>query len=334
MMPELILNHRYELSREYITKCIQQYDFRGNNGFEVCRIGGYRLKTTNNGTEIIAWQCNMAEVQNYDVVLPTIISIKLDNNSVLRQIELDECFKGSQGIPCSYKFLNRRLQQYNNKSFLLENKELSNSLNTGCRHTFELLYGACAFYEYCKKNSCDDAWVSETTTAYKKEESIIAIDRISVNGEESRVHINISNYRNNIQYNQQGAIYKCEGLNISGIGYDNCLEQRFDVKEIIANDVNEFRLKVMKILSKYWLYSGKAININSKFYFSQMWPPTLFGILNQMFALSIYSNSYSYFQHCIRGLQKDDISCACIGVCEDINECKKYFSDFSIEDLY
>ena len=90
----------------------------------------------------------------------------------------------------------------------------------------------------------------------------------------------------------------------------------------------------MKILSKYWLYSGKAININSKFYFSQMWPPTLFGILNQMFALSIYSNSYSYFQHCIRGLQKDDVSCACIGVCEDINECKKYFSDFSIEDLY
>ena len=59
----------------------------------------------------------MAEVQNYDVVLPTIISIKLDNNSVLRQIELDECFKGSQGIPCSYKFLNRRLQQYKNKSF-------------------------------------------------------------------------------------------------------------------------------------------------------------------------------------------------------------------------
>lgn len=334
MMPELILNHRYELSREYIYDCIQQYDFRGNNGYEVCRIGGYRLKKTDYGTEMLAWQCNMAEVQNYDVVLPTIISIKIDKESILREIELDPCFKGSQGIPCSYKFLNRRLQQYKMEYFSSQNKALSNPLNSGCRHTYELLYGACDFYDYCKNNGYDDAWVSEVTSAYHSDGSIIIVDRASVNGAESKLKIKISNFTNNIQFNRLGAIFKCDGLRVLGVGYSNESEQRFEEKEIVAKSVIEFRVKVMKVLSSYWLYSGRAVNINHRFYFSQMWPPTLFGILNQIFVLSLYSNSYSYFHYCIRGLQKNDTSCACIGVCEDINECKKYFSDFCMEDLY
>ena len=58
------------------------------------------------------------------------------------------------------------------------------------------------------------------------------------------------------------------------------------------------------------------------------------GILVQMFAIVVYSDSYSYFQHCIRGLQKDEDHCACIGVCEDIDECMKYFPDFEIDDLF
>lgn len=208
-------------------------------------------------------------------------------------------------------------------------------MGTGCRHTFEILYGACALREWCIKNGKTDVWVSEVTAAYHTDDRVIALDRNSVNGIETVTEIDITNFKENIEYDHNGALCKCRDMKIKGFALEN--ERKIsigDIKLVTSDSKGDFNLKLLKLLSKYWIHSGKRIGIRSKFYFSHLWPTTLFGILMQMFAIVVYGNSYSYFQHCIRGLQKDEEHCACIGVCENLDECMKYFPDFDIDDLF
>lgn len=341
MLPELILNGKYTLSEELVMEQIRGYDFRGeviydDKGFEVCRIGGYRFKEYSDGNaEMIGWQCNMADIQNYDIMLPTVISIKISSDNIIEEISLNPGFKGSQGIPCSYKYLNQRLQAFKGEKFTQANTKIQDPLSTGCRHTYEVLYGACVFREWCKENGCMDSWLTEATSAYQYEDGLIAIDRNSINGKESITKIDVSNFKDNIKYNRLGAIEKCINMNICGFEVNQGEEIEIGKSKVLtAENVNDFKLKLMKILSKYWIRSGKVIGVKNKFYFSQLWPTTFFGILSQMFAIIVFSNSYSYFQHCIQGLQKDEEHCACIGVCQDIDECMKYFSDFKVDFLF
>lgn len=341
MLPNLILNREYNIVEEEVLQEIYSYDFSGDaiyqeKGFEVCRIGGYRyIKMDNGYTKMMAWQCNMADVQSYDIKLPTIIHIYINSKNVIEQISLSNCFKGSQGIPCSWKYLNRRLQLFIGRNFVIDEELIKDSLSTGCSHTFELLYGACAFGEWCEQRGIKSSYLSEVTSAYESQNGIVAIDRITIGGKESVTKIEISDFKENIHYNRQGSIDKCSNMTIQGWDLNgNSNIQISDVKEISANSKDEFRIKIMKVLSKYWMNSGKYIGIEKKFYFSQLCPTSLYGILSQMFAKTVFGNSYSYFQHCIRGLQKNDKSCACIGVCTDVDECLKYFPDFEINDLF
>lgn len=62
MLPELILNERYPLSEARVMEAIAQYDFRGTvpaaeKGYQVCRIGGYRLlEEPGGGAQLIGWR--------------------------------------------------------------------------------------------------------------------------------------------------------------------------------------------------------------------------------------------------------------------------------------
>ena len=71
-----------------------------------------------------------------------------------------------------------------------------------------------------------------------------------------------------------------------------------------------------------------------KFYFSQIWGPTFFGILSQALGLVIFNNNYAYFQHCIYGIQHDDEGKPlCIGVSDDLDVVLANFPDFDLSDI-
>jgi hypothetical protein len=93
-------------------------------------------------------------------------------------------------------------------------------------------------------------------------------------------------------------------------------------------------MKVMKTISKLWLDSGKRLGVQKEFYFSQMWPPTSFGLLAQAFALSMFKDNYLYFQHCVSGIQRVEGNPLCVGVINSIEEGKRVFDGFSEEDLF
>lgn len=85
---------------------------------------------------------------------------------------------------------------------------------------------------------------------------------------------------------------------------------------------------------KYFHQSGINLGVKKRFYFSQLWPTSFYGVLCQSFALAMFNKNFAYFQHCIYGIQRDKERCYCIGVINDINEGIAMFEDYSIEDLY
>ena len=340
MLPELILNERYPLSEAQVMEAIGQYDFRGTvpsteKGYQVCRIGGYRLLEAPDGSaQLIGWQCNLADVQDYDIRLPTVIRIQVTAENRIAAIALDANFKGSQGIPCSWRYLNRRLQTFVGEEFSPQNPKIQDERSTSCRHTFEVFYGACVFRDWCRTAGWDDAWLSEATAAYQTEDGVIALDRNCVNGQEAVTKIEVSHFLDSIRYSRLGAIEACQEMRVRTWSIEGQEERPVGPEKVVtAESEREFRLKMMKVLSKCWTQSGKRLGMKSRFYCSHLWPPTFFGILAQMFAIVVFSGSYAYFQHCIQGLQKGEDYCACIGVCEDIGECERYFADFELEDL-
>ena len=221
-LPELILNKPYELDETLVLNRIRNYDFRnhhvyGDDSFEVCRIGGYRYIGRPDGScRMIGWQCNFADVQNYDICLPTILYVETNADNQITCLRLNENFKGSQGIPCSYKYLNRRLQDFIGLPFSQKESRISDDLGTGCRHTFEVLFGACAFREWCLQHHVKDGWLSESTASMHTEQGIIAVDRNAVNGSETATEIRISNFKETLKYDHNGAICACTDMKIEG----------------------------------------------------------------------------------------------------------------------
>ena len=335
MIPILILNNFYAFDEEYVNDQIQKANLEGSISG---RVGGVRYRKTDSGKEVLAWQCNLANVQSFDVKLPTIIHIAIDEDNNIKAITLNERFKGSQGIPCSWKYLNRHMRStLLATGFSPHNPLITNPLILSCRHTYELVLGSCTFLAYCESQGIKNAFLSESTIAYanKCDDMIDLVDRICINDNDVVTKMSVCNYRNTIKHNRSGTISACDDLRISVYSYCNneyiCLGSK---KNIHADNCNDFKMKVMKTISKIWLESGKRLGVTKDFYFSQIWPPTSYGLLTQAFALTMFKDNYLYFQHCVSGIQRIEGKPLCIGVIHNVEEGATFFDGFGEDDLF
>lgn len=304
------------------------------------RYCGIRISpNSESGFEIMAWQCNMADIRNYDVKLPTVIKISLDSERIIRSIELMPDFKGSQGMACSRSYLDRRL-----RSILIGEKltglnpKIIDPYLLCCRHTFELTVGAATFLDanLDRVRNGEICYTEESIGAYIENGIISCIDEIDINGHTERTRITVSDIIGNISYNAAGRIENVDGMSLCGYSFeDNEWKQIKDTYTIEADSYQKYVMKLMKIVSGYWLSCAKRLKIRRNFYFSQIWGPTFFGILSQAIGICVFNNNYAYFQHCIYGIQRDDTNRPlCIGVTDNIDEMTSVFPDFTIEDLY
>jgi hypothetical protein len=334
MIPDLILDNFYAFNEEHVYDRIQK---AGLNGSISGRMSGVRLKKTDRGKELLTWQCNLASMQNIDVKLPTIMHIVVDNANIIQSISLNEQFKGSQGITCSWKYLNRHMQNTLLASgFSPRNPLISNPLTLCCRHIYELTLGACTFSAYCENRGVDNAYLSASTMAYENRNTdmIESVDRICVNGKDIISKVCVSNYLNSITYDNAGVVCACDDLRISGYNYHNnkytCICPEITIN---ADNSNDFRMKVMKALSSGWLDCGKRLGIRKDFYFSHIWPPTAYGLLVQLLSLSMHRDNDSHFRQCVSEIQRVEGKPLCIGVINSIEEGERVFNGFLEGDL-
>lgn len=333
MKTNLILDEWYNPDEEYVLKQIQA-SFLDE---AVCgRREGYRIIRLDEGYKILAWQCNMADVQYNDILLPAIITIEIDENMYVSKVQLHSSFKGSQGITCSHRFLNERLKEVlTGMEFKLTNKSITDEHKLYCRHLYELILGACSFLEYCVKNGIEDSYKSESIMTFQSENSMDMVDRLSINGNEIIAKVKFENYIGNILFGVDGEIKKVNGLHISSYLLENNVwKQTKDSKVLYAENREEALMKFMKIISGYWVAYGNKLNVKRKFYFSVLYPTSFFGLFTQSIALVIFNKNYSYFQHCINGLQRVNHIPLCLGVIESMEEGKERFQGFDSDYLY
>ena len=321
MIPSVILDDYYGFDEAYVNNQIQKASLDGIiNG----RLGGIIYKKTDMGKELLAWQCNLANVQGVNVKLPTIIHIHVAEGNIIKSITLNECFKGSQGIACSWKYLNRHTRNtLLSSGFSLQNPAIADPLTLSCRHTYELVLGSCTFAEHCERRGIKDAVLSESTVTYTNGNNgmIEFADRIRLNGKDANTKISVSNYLDAIKYDNSGAIYACDDMRISGYSFFDGGYRRIGTEKTVnADNSNDYTMKMMKAISKSWLDSGKRLGVLKNFYFSQIWPPTAFGLLSQAFALTMFKDNYVYFQHTVSGLQRIEDRPLCIGVIRTVKE--------------
>ncbi len=329
------LDFDHELSFQEIEEAQARLSLNGG----ICaRFGGIQISAGGERTKILAWQCNMADVQNFDVRLPAVVEIILDSRDKIESIELKPNFKGSQGIICSGAYIGRRLQKVlTGEELSSANVVVNNPCILHCRHTYELVYGAACFLENVRKNGDDSGLhhVAESTVAYSNGSELECFDEIEVDGRTSQTKICIGNLTGNIEYDRSGKVINVQNISIRGFTKNG--PDWTPVKKPVslsASGNKEYNIKLMKLLSPYWRASGKKLRVKTKFHFSQIWAPTFFGILSQALGLVIFNNNYAYFQHCIYGIQRTENHVPlCIGVSDDISDAMNHFKDFSIEDI-
>ena len=93
-------------------------------------------------------------------------------------------------------------------------------------------------------------------------------------------------------------------------------------------------MNMMKLFALPWKTVGREIGVRRNFFFSNLVPSSLYGVMIQAIALMVFPNNYNYFQHSLAGLQRNKDRPLCVGMALNIGELKKFFPEFREEDLY
>lgn len=289
-----------------------------------------------NGTKITAWQCNMASMKTTDLRLPTVLLIILNEEGEVKEVELMENFKGSQGIPCSYAYLNRMLKaKLIGMSFLFDDSLMRNELMLHCRHLFELVAAAITFYRYCGgKNIQKKHDLFQLTRAFDSERGLTVKDEYHIDGKRFSAKQELVFRPSDIVLQADGKIGSINVLSLETEAYaeeEKVLQLEERIEDIRGSD--NTIMSVMKLFSAPWKSIGKLIGVRRNYYFTNLLPSSIYGVLVQAISLKYFPNNYNYFQHSLAGLQRNGSVPLCVGMVLNKDELKVHFPEFREEDL-
>lgn len=294
------------------------------------------LYQENGSTVITAWQCNMARLKTTDLKLPTVLRFILDETGCVTDAELMDDFKGSQGIPCSQRYLNRVLKNVTlGMDFHSDDTILHNETMLHCRHIFELTTAAMTFYRYCPPKPGEHSRVYESTKAYPWEQGLRVRDEYTINGTTIVTEETLAFSGSDLTMLSNGKLGSIGRLSFKADSV--CGGEPLPAWEETLSGItgsSSAVMHMMKLFSKPWKNIGKYLGIRRNFYFTNLVPSSLYGVLVQAIALTIFPNNYNYFQHSLAGLQRNQDIPLCIGMVLDPAEIKKFFPDFEEKDMF
>ncbi len=288
---------------------------------------------------LIGWQRNIARLRKMDVSLPAIVTLTINGNRVIEDISLDPSFKGSKGLMCCWKYLNRNLKsvfqgQVFDNTFIQRAKLES----THCYHLFEVLSGIYSYYQILKANNF--AEISPDQYAYEEE----AIDSYVENGTVNSLGVQLLkgkapiDFRLNLPYIINRVSFDKNGVlkTEQGIQAEFFLDEKPVLSEMVtinnqmahAVDLSKFLFKCIQQL-KQRLGSGGNIRIFN----TNLYPQAYIGMLIQSIAIRLFNNNYNYIMHALTALQRSGEQPLCIGALVDQNEADRYFPGYNFADL-
>lgn len=292
------------------------------------------IEPIDNKTVITAWQCNMASMKTTDLKLPTVLRMVLEDGTVT-EADLMENFKGSQGIPCSQKYLDRILKkQLIDIDFGEDDTVLHNELMFHCRHIFELVAASITFYRFCGSDIKKKNTLFDFTKAFQAENGLIVTDEYEINGEKTATKESFIFAPGDISMQKNGKIAAVKKMAVKAeTVFSNGEKLDFSDEIHDIEGSNNVIMSVMKLFSGLWKGIGRKIGIRRNFYFTNLLPSSLYGVFIQAVALMVFKHNYNYFQHSLAGLQRSDERPLCVGMVLNMDELKKFYPEFREDDL-
>lgn len=299
------------------------------------RIMSIDIRENNNGTDIITWQCNMASMKITDLKLPTVLLIRLDTNDCVYDVELMENFKGSQGIPCSQKYLNRIVKKcLIGRSFLDDDEIYRNKLMFHCRHIYELVAGCMSFYRYCLQKNQKKSSLFEYTKAFVTDEGILIEDVYKINDLEYRINENIFILMSDIELQKDGNIRNLKEIKLTGEIYlNNEKLLNYDHYTHSLEGHKNTMLGLLRLFAVPYNNLKNILGLKRNFYFTNLEPTAKYGLFIQAVSLLLFKDNYNYFQFVLSGLQKNGDTPLCVGIASNVEELQHFYPEFELDDF-
>ncbi|MBQ9886955.1 MAG: hypothetical protein IJM37_08890 [Lachnospiraceae bacterium] len=278
-------------------------------------------------TVITSFQCNMAQMKTTDIKLPTVIQYVLDDNGIVKSVELMDNFKGSQGISCAHGYLNKRLKEIvSGISFKEDKNILRDDVAFFCRHTFEVTAASVSFYRYLQANGLSEGAFYEETRADETEAGLLVVDKLACNDIHLNTEEKILFSPSNIKMTNDGKIgslmdFKVIGTILKDAKTIDCFEETIkheNTPELVI-------MSMMRLFNYPWKRVGRELGIKRNFMCTNLVPSSVYGVMVQAIALTLFPNNYNYFQHAMAGLQRNNDVPLCAGMVVNFEEIKKYF---------
>ena len=259
---------------------------------------GYWVGEDDRGGAGTAWMCNMADAERFDVAFPLTLAIRWDQTGVIRSLDIDESFQGSQGIACSRSFIERRARSHI-IGVPLRTREpaLVEPTNYGCRHVFELVYGLAGFKALLQSRQLDPGAVS---------------------------------------FDRNGVL---QGIGAVGVSVPTFVENGV----MTANPVpggsfsgttnSQVTAMAVRAFAPIWRWVSSRHGQERGMLCSTLWPPSMYSVLVQGLAQILFHNNFTYFQHCVAGLQRTTGRAKCIGCVRSFGEAASIFPEVRRDDF-
>lgn len=332
------LKVNYQNSETIKDSILSQYFDPLDNSEPACRFRGTIIDNRNivdGSIKIIAWQRNTARIRKLDVSLPTFITLKLSKEEVIEEITLDTSFKGSKGLYCSHKYLNRVLTSKLagtkfDKSFVSKVKVN----NIYCYHLFETLSGAYSFYQLTNtrnKGNLNRQFFKEEEVldGYMDENSVILSGSHELIESKLKHAIVFNDLQSRVSFNKKGY------LNIEKeVFVDFFIDNELLHSKCVLIKADNFYLDLQKFMIEcISLIRERLAPELSQMYNTNLYPVAYIGLLVQRLAIKTFKNNYNYVSHVLTAIQRHNNTPSCIGAIKDFDEAEKHFPGYSISDL-
>lgn len=338
--PKLLVDD-YNSYSSIIKRIINNSYYLIDERIPIARFRGTIIKRLpNENLQIIGWQRNILKMRKETASLPTIITLLINNSGEIEEIQLDNSFKGSKGLLCSYNYLKNNVKKL--ISIKLNKKILSHIKldDMQCYHLTEVLRGIYSFYNFLERNNQKEIL---KRVIYEYEEEVINSyldgDTLFMTG--------LQQYKNNqiIRY-----AFKFEDI-FKKINYDNNINlyvlqgvkadffinnKLYLTKKVNINDesnsypnIVRFLTESVQLLKDYMLFPD-----NIKLFNTNIYPIALVGLLTQSIGIRLFRNNYNYMLKVFDSIQRINGRPGCVGALTDQDEADKYFSGYLFSEIF
>lgn len=298
---------------------------------------GYWIGEDDRGGVGTAWMCNMADAERFDVAFPLTLIMRWDRAGVIQSLDIDESFQGSQGITCSRSFIERRARAHV-IGVPLRTREpaLVEPANHGCRHVFELVYGLAGLKAFLQAQQEETGLFQESTISRRTDKGLELHDVIECMDRCTDLTMDVALDPSAVSFDRDGVLQEIGTVQVSASTFAEngvVTAKPVPVGSFSGATNSQVTAMAVRAFTPIWRWVSGRHGQPRGMLCSTLWPPSMYSVLVQGLAQILFHNNFTYFQHCVAGLQRTTGRAKCIGCVRSFDEAASIFPEVRRDDF-